>query len=181
MSKKKTQSVEELIQNIDLSVAQGDTITHTSELKGKTYTLNQKKRVTFGVGNIWLTTKNPTITFDKDLSSQEESIIRKAIADGTLVEGSTVILPIDRDDKVLAEYWHLVKTYGLVPADTKSKSMIKFKSLLRLGSDRNWTAKEIAKYCIKQEQEYKNRENIIRLLNDLHKNADCPDSFLEDN
>jgi hypothetical protein len=180
MAKKKEQTVEELIQNIDLSVAQGGAVTHTSSLVGKTFSLNQKKSVIFGVGDIWLDTKNYKVTITKELSVEHHDIFRKAISAGTLVEGDVKIPPVDKDKAVLEEYWHLIKTYGLSPTDNKSKSTPAFRKLLRIGEDRGWTAKEIAKYCMAREKESKNRENIIRLLKELHRNSECPETFSED-
>ena len=78
------------------------------------------------------------------------------------------------------EYWHLIKTFGLEPTNSKSESVIKFRQLLKNGVDRNWTAKEISSFCIEQEKKYKNRDRVIKLLNDLYKNSDCPVTLLEE-
>lgn len=180
MSKKNKTVVDDLIQNIDLSVSAGNQNFFTNTIKGKTISLNQKVQPFFGVGPIWLTSNSYSAIVPDNISYQEEEIIRKALSSNTIVEGKVYIPPIDKNKDVLSEYWHLVKTFGLEPTNNKSESVIRFRQLLKNGVDRNWTAKEITSFCIEQEKKYKNREKVIKLLNDVYKNSDCPVTLLED-
>jgi hypothetical protein len=180
MTKKNKTAVDDLIQNIDLSVSQGSQTFFTNSLKGKTISLNQKIQPVFGVGPIWLSSSNYSTVIPDTITYQEEEIIKKALSSGSIVEGNTYISPIDKNKDVLSEYWHLIKTFGLEPNNSKSESVIKFRKLLKEGVDRNWTAKEISSFCIEQEKKYKNRERVIKLLNDVYKNSDCPATLLEE-
>lgn len=179
-SVKNGDSIDSLIQNIDLSVTAGNQNFFTNSVKGKTISLNQKAQPFFGVGPIWLTSTEFSAVVPDTITYKEEEIIKKALASGSIVEGKVYISPIDRNKDVLNEYWHLIKTFGLDPTNNKSESLIKFRKLLRDGTDRNWTAKEISSFCIEQEKKYKNRERVIKLLNDVYKNSDCPVTLLEE-
>jgi len=181
MSKKNKQnSVDDLIQNIDLSVSNGSSTFFTNSIKGKTISLNQKLQPVFGIGPIWLTSSNYSAVVPDTITYQEEEIIKKGLSSGAIVEGKVYIPPIDKNRDVLNEYWHLIKTFGLEPTNSKSESVIKFRQLLKNGVDRNWTAKEISSFCIEQEKKYKNRDRVIKLLNDLYENSDCPVTLLEE-
>jgi len=180
MSKKSKNQVEDLIQNIDLSVSSNNQNFFTNSIKGKTVSLNQKVQSHFGIGNIWLNSANYSVVIPNDISYEQEEILKKALASGTLIEGKKYIAPIDKNKDVLTEYWHLIKTFGLDPTNNKSESMIKFRKLLKDGVDRNWTAKEISSFCIEQEKKYKNRDRVIKLLTDVYKNSDCPPTLLEE-
>lgn len=180
MTKKTKNAVDDIIQNIDLSVSSEKGTFFTKSLKGMTISLNQKVQSHFGVGPIWLTSSNYTTTIPDTISYQEEEILKKALSSGSIVEGNSYIPPIDKNKDVLNEYWHLIKTFGLDPTNTKSESVTKFRKLLKNGVDRNWTAKEISNFCIEQEKKYKNRERVLKLLNDIHKNSDCPATLLEE-
>lgn len=145
----------------------------------KVFSLNQKRETFLGIGRFWLSPDNYSFTVPSDVTKEETAKIRKAISNGILLEGEKYIPPIDKDQSVLDEYWHLLKTYGLDTNNTKSESTIQFRKIFKNGTDRNWTAKEVAKYCIKKETEYKNRDKIIKLLQDMHKYSSCPDTLLE--
>lgn len=153
--------------------------TQQMTLVDKTFSLNLKKQTILGFGRFWLTPENYSFTVPSDATQDELASITRAVSNGTLVEGDTYVPPIDRDESVLDEYWHLIKTYGLDTNNNKSESTIQFRKIFKNGTDRNWTAKEVAKYCIKKEAEYKNRDKIIRLLQDMHKYSSCPDTLLE--
>lgn len=181
MSKKSKTQIEDIIQNIDLSVSSNNQNFFTNSVKGKTISLNQKVQSHFGIGPIWLNCTNYSAVIPNDISYEHEEIVKKALSSGTLVEGKKYIPPIDKNKDVLNEYWHLIKTFGLEPTNNKSESVIKFRKLLKNGVDRNWTAKEISSFCIEQEKKYKNRERVIKLLNDVYKNSDCPTTLLEEN
>ena len=153
--------------------------TQQMTLVNKSFSLNLKKQTILGFGRFWLTPEQYSFTVPEDATQEELAAITRAVSNGTLVEGNTYVPPIDKDQAVLDEYWHLIKTYGLDTNNSKSESTIRFRKIFKEGTDRNWTAKEIAKYCIKQESEYKNRDKIIRLLQDMHKFSSCPDTLLE--
>jgi hypothetical protein len=155
-------------------------VSQQGNLIGKTFSLNQVMETFFGVGRFWLTPDNYTLTVPKDVKPSELVSISRAISQGILQEGDKYIAPITKNKDVLNEYWHLIKSKGLDTNDNKSESTIKFRALFRNGVDRNWTAKEVAKYCIKQETDYKNRERVLKLLQDMHKFSECPDTLLTD-
>lgn len=180
MSKKNKTAVDDIIQNIDLSVSSEKGTFFTNSLKGKSISLNQKVQSFFGVGPIWLTSADYSTVVPDSISPQDEEVLKKALSAGTIIEGKTYIPPIERNRDVLEEYWHLVKIFGLDPTNNKSESILKFRKLLKNGVDRNWTAKEISSFCIEQEKKYKNRERVIKLLNDVHRNSDCPATLLEE-
>lgn len=178
MTKNKPNKVDDSIKNLNIAAVMGGE-KPVSSVKGKTISLNLKSETFFGVGSIWLTPKNYTTVVPSTLTPDQEEIIQTALNSGLLLEGDVYVPPLDRQESVLEEYWQLIRAYGLDPADPKSKSMPAFRKLLKTGRDRNWTAKEVAKYCIKQETAYKNREKVLKLLQDLHKNSLCPDTLLE--
>jgi len=179
MSKDKSKNkVDEAIKTLDISAVMGGQSTETP-IKGKVVSLNLKKETFLGIGPMWFTPKNYCITIPSNLTADQVERVRNALKAGILVEGDVYIPPIDRDEKVLDEYWQLIKAYGLNSTEDKSKSMIAFRKLMKQGTDRNWTAKEIAKYCIKQETAGKNRDRVIKLLKDLHRFSMCPDTLLE--
>ena len=169
------------IQNLDISTSLAGKVSVGKSLKGKSITLNQKAESFFGTSNksIWLGPKTYSMVVPDTITPEEEIEVNNAISLGILVEGNTYIPPIDKDPKVLQEYWSLIKTHGLSPSDPKCKSFPKFSRLLKKPIDRNWTAKEITNYCIQEETKYKNREKIIGYLKAVHINADCPNTLLE--
>jgi hypothetical protein len=184
MSKKKdtnvsTPTVESMINALDLASISGPVVHFSNDVRGKVISLNQKLESFFGVGKVWLSSKNYSCTVPADASTDDVLLIKEAIAKGILVEGDVYIPPIDRNPSVLEEYWSLVKTYGLETTNDKSPAMIKFRKLLRHGVDRNWTGKEIAAHCIRQEEAYKHRPKIIQLLKEFQANVMCPDTLLE--
>lgn len=177
---KKTNTVEDTIKNLSIGATIGGDDYYSNSLIGKEVSLNQKKASNFRIGSLDLTNKRYSAKIKEDITSDQEQVIRKGLSMGLIVEGNVYIPPIDRDNTVLEEYWNLIKVYDLNPADPRSKSMPKFKLLYKKGVDRNWTAKEVAKFCMEQEKKYKNRERVLKLLNDLHKYSDCPDTLLEE-
>jgi len=163
---------------IDISATLGaETI--KAELVGQKISLNQKVESFFGVGNIWLTHENYSATVPDNLNPQQLEILERALAKGLVVKGDKYIPPIDRNEDVLEEYWNLIKTYGLDTNKEKDPSTIAFRKLFRSGVDRNWTAKEIANFCMEREARYKNRDKVMKLLKDTHKYSSCPDTLLE--
>lgn len=182
--KEKTQKADEpkttdMITNLDITAMIGGQTIETKPIKGKTVSLNLKMETFFGVGSIWLSPKKTSCIIPNDLTMSQEALIRKALAAGVLVEGDVKIPPIDKDKSVLEEYWQSIRLYGLEPANPNSKSMIKFQALYKKGVDRNWTAKEIASYCMEKERGYKNRELVLKLMQDILKYCICPDTLLE--
>tara|TARA_R110002074_G_scaffold402324_1_gene607026 strand:+ start:66614 stop:67180 length:567 start_codon:yes stop_codon:yes gene_type:complete len=183
MPKKTTKKVaaETVSQDIDTISISGTVGAETSKqtLKGKEISLNQKAESFFGIGDIWLTHTNYSATVPQNISPQHLSILEGALARGQVVLGNKYIPPIDRKDEVLEEYWHLIKTYGLDSTKDKCPAMVAFRKLFRVGTDRNWTAKEIANFCIERETRSKNRDKTLKLLRDTHRYSSCPDTLLE--
>lgn len=172
--------INNLIQSLDITSENAGII--SSGIRGRDIVLNLTQESFFGVGDkIWLTPNNYTCKIPENLTYEEEKIIRTALAAGSIRLGTQYIPNITRDKEVLAEYWSYVKQYGLstITDQPGYKTYEKFrKTLLKYGTDRNWTAKEIAKYCIEQEKQYKNRSTVIKLLNEVVLLTNCPDTLL---
>lgn len=183
--KKKEDTVNADIDSVSLSgtisADRIDTSKSDIKVRGETFSLNLKKESFLGIGDIWLSYKNHTAKIPEDISDALEKKIRNAVAKGILVPGDTFIPPITKDEAVLEEYWEYIKVFGLdvKPEGKQSDSVIKFRKLFKDGVDRNWTAKEIARFCSKREVEYKNRKRVLKLLEDLDRFSMCPDTLTE--
>ena len=167
------------ISDISLSGTIGAESITTKITEVKEISLNQKAEAFFGVAGIWLTHENYSAEIPKNISASDAKVIQRALDAGIIVEGNRYICPVDRDENVLEDYWHLIKSFGLDTTNSKSESTIAFRKLFKTGIDRNWTAKEVANFCIERETKYKNRDRIIKLLKELHKFSGCPDTLLE--
>jgi hypothetical protein len=177
MSKKKVESnLEKDIESISLGVSINQSTYNVTSLKGKNITLNFAKESFFGVGDIWLQEGKYTCVVPDNIKEKDEEILRDAIQKGIVVLGDHFIPNINKEQAVLEEYWDYIKTFGF--EDTQNhKAFSKFKKLFKYGIDRNWTAKEIVKYCISNELNYKSRPNVIKLLNQVFNRLDCPDTL----
>lgn len=172
--------VDKQIEDIDFAVSVGTETTVTKSVKGIEISLNTKAETFFGVGDIWLSSKDYTCKVPDNVSPATEIAIRNAIKRGVLVEGNVKINPIEKNNAVLDEYWDLIKTFGLENSVTNpSESLKRFRKLFKEGVDRNWTAKEIARFCYRKEQDYKNRDKVLKLLKDTIQFSTCPDTLLE--
>ena len=147
----------------------------SNNLIGKYVSINLKRGPYFGVGPVWLSINNFWTEVPSNLSDAEYALIAKGLANETLVYGKVFVSPIDRIANKLDEYWQEVKNTGFRTKESKAK----FASLLKKGSDGGWTAHEIAKHCIKQEVQYKNRQEIIRMLQQVIDNHEGPISLYE--
>lgn len=179
MPRKKKETTDSQDNDISISASVGAPSASDTKLKGKEISLNQKIESFFGVGDMWLTTENYSATVPDNLTTQQWEILTEALNRGHVVEGNVYIAPIDKDPEVLEEYWHLIKTYGIDTNNEQSVSTLAWRKLFRNGVDRNWTAKEIANFCMEREQRGKNRDRVMKLLKDTHKYSICPDSLLE--
>lgn len=176
--KQKEEKIDSLIENIDIVSVNNNEVHMTNPLVGLEVSLDLARESFFGVGPIWLSPKKYSCVIPDNLTSDQLLSIKRALERGVLVKGNTYLPAHKRDPGVLDEYWSLIKQFGL-EAIPQNKSYPKFKKLLKYGIDRNWTAKEIAKYCIENEKKYKNREKIIRLLTELLKISDAPDTLVD--
>lgn len=177
MARKSKENIDQEIDNIDMTVSINNTDYITNSIKGKEISLNFKKESFFGVGKIWLSSENHSCVVPEEISSADETIIKKAINSGVLILGNSFVPNISRDENVPIEYWDLIKSYGIRPTE-ESKSFKKFKYLIKYGIDRNWTAKEIIKICIENEKQYKNRKDVIKYLESVFDTIQCPDTLL---
>lgn len=177
MGRKSKEQVDQEIDQIDMTVSINNSDFFTNSVKGKEISLNFKKESFFGIDNIWLSADNYSCVVPETISPQAEAVIKKAIEQGILCLGNVFIQNKDRDDNVPNEYWELIKQYGISPKKD-DKSFKKFKYLIKYGVDRNWTAKEIIKTCIENEQKYKNRKEVIKYLNSVFDTIACPDSLV---
>lgn len=170
------------IESLDISSIMGSTSTATQSYAGRKIALNQKVETFFGVGNkkIWLSPQNYTCVVPENLTAEETDVLKTAISQSkVLLDSDKYIAPIERSDSVLSEYFDFIKQYGLDIADKKSRSVAKFRQLVRMKIDRNWSAKEIIRFCIEQEKKYKNRDKVIKLLNNVLFNSDAPEFLLD--
>lgn len=187
MPRKPNQKVEEvtvdqLIDSVDVSSSVGAVKTESKPIANLNVSIDLSKRTFFGLpsGKMRLGPKNFTCVIPSDLNTEEEMMVRNLIDTGELVLNcKDYIPPFTRSDDVLKEYFDFIKQYGLDPANQKSPSIIKFKNLVRMSIDRNWSAKEILRYCIEQETKLKNREKVIKTLKNTLFNSNAPDSLLE--
>lgn len=187
MPKKTNQKVEEptidqIIDSVDVSTTVGSVKTESKPIANLDVSINLEKRTFFGLpsGKMRLGPKNYTCVIPSDLSNEEEIMVRSLIDTGELVLNTKeYIPPFTRSDEVLKEYFDFIKQYGLDPVNQKSPSIIKFKNLIRLSIDRNWSAKEILRYCIEQETKTKNREKVIKTLKNALFNSTAPDTLLD--
>ena len=182
--KPETDPIDAKIESLDISSVMGSTSTATAteSYAGRKIALNQKVETFFGVGNkkIWLSPQNYTCVVPQDLTPEETEQLKTAIKQSkVLLDSDKYVAPIERSNDVLSEYFDFIKQYGLDIADKKSKSVAKFRQLVRMKIDRNWSAKEIIRFCIEQEKKYKNRDKIIRLLNNVLFNSDAPEFLLD--
>lgn len=178
--KKEKNNVDASISAMDLDTTIDNKVHTSATIKaGDKISLNQKKETFVGVAGLWFTPKAYCHEIPANVTIDQLIQIKDLIANEILLLGDIKILPLEKDKAVLGEYWELLKREGLKVKDKKSRSVAKFRALLLRPIDRNWTAKEICKYCIEQEVKYKNRADIIKLLTDLAVNANCPDSLQE--
>lgn len=178
---KAEESVDQIIESVDVSTTLGNTKTETKPITGLNLTINLAKRTFFGLpsGKIKLGPKDYTCVVPDTLSDEEIVMLKNAIAVNDLVlDTKEYIPPFTRSDEVLKEYFDFIKEYGLDPSNQKSKSIVKFKNLIRMSIDRNWSAKEILRYCIEQETKTKNRPKVIKVLNNALINSTAPDNLL---
>lgn len=181
MAKNKTKSneqssIESQIDGLSVGISINDVAYNSLPLKGKNITLNFQKESFFGVGDIWLQEGNYTCVVPENISPRDEDILRDAVNKGIVVLGDHFIPNVQKDEKVLEEYWDYVKRFGFADS-SKHKSFEKFKKLFRYGTDRNWTAKEVVKHCISCELKYKSRADVIKLLNEIYNRLNCPDTL----
>ena len=180
--KTEASDIDKKIDSMDITASLGETSVSTINYVGRKITLNQKVETFFGIGNkkIWLSPNSYTCTVPDNLTNEELDVLRKAIdSKVVIIDSDAYICPIERSDEVLKEYFDYIKQYGLELSDKKSKSVAKFRQLVRIKIDRNWSAKEIIRYCIEQEKKYKNREKIIKILNNVLFNSDAPEFMLD--
>jgi len=179
--KKEDETLDTLIQEIDITTISGDTIFNSITVKGKTVSLNFKAETFFGVGPIWLDINKYSCVIPDTITTKQEEIIKTALKRGILIEGDKYYPRFTRNNDVLDEYWNVIKQYGLASLGDGRDCKIsfeKFKKLLKYGTDRNWTTKEIADHCIAEEKKYKNRKQVLKLLTELIKLTDAPDTLV---
>lgn len=181
MAKNKTKSneqssIESQIADLAVGVSINDIAYNSVPLKGKNITLNFQKESFFGVGDIWLQEGKHTCIVPENITPRDEEILRDAINKGIVVLGDHFIPNVQKDQAVLEEYWDYIKRYGFVDS-SQHKAFSKFKKLFRYGTDRNWTAKEVVKYCITSELKYKSRQDVLKLLNNIFNRLNCPDTL----
>lgn len=170
-SKNKTQTeakneANDLINALDINVSSTEGNHATKSIVGKKVSLNLKMEQFFGVGPFRLNKTQYCAKIPDNLTVEETLLIKEALFNGLLLEGEVYVNPNVKDKTVPNEYWDYIKKYGLEP-DRKHKAFQKINHLMRYGSDRGWTLKEITKYCIQQEKIYKSRPRVLKLLNEV--------------
>ena len=181
-TKKKTASKpsEETI-NPNIKVTKGDDgPVSTKEISnehlvGQIISLNNKLASFFGAGPIWLTPTKYWCEIPEGLTKAEYQSIVDSVKLGVIVFGKEFIPPIDKDPRVLEEYWSVIK------ANKKGKKTM---DLLRVlndrGVDRGWTAQEIAYFCSEKERSNRGDKAVISILELLADSYQGPYSLYEE-
>lgn len=137
----------------------GATLEGTDSLVGQVISLNMKKGPFFMTGDIKLTPERYHTTVSEGMPIGYYETIRKNLIAGYIVRGKERILVIDRPEGVL-EAWE-----AMITKEGRSKtSVAAFKELIRTKKDNGHSLAEIARYCLKQERNNKNREDVNKLL-----------------
>ncbi|MHA2063611.1 MAG: hypothetical protein ACXABY_04425 [Candidatus Thorarchaeota archaeon] len=143
-------------------------------LSGKVVSINQKSATYFGVGDgdnrVWLSPENYWCQIPDDLTSQDYEILTRGLAEGKLVWGKVFVPPIDKPSNVPDEYWIAIEAKGFEAPGAKQK----FSRLLRSGTDRGYTAIELAEFCYDKERNGRRRPSVLRLLKEVMDNYDGP-------
>lgn len=155
---------------VTVSVGGDPTLPGRNNLIGKEISINLRATSMFGIGPIFLTPKNYWCVIPDGLTNEEYNMIQVHLNDGLLVMGKKFIEPVARASDVPEEYWIAIDKSGLDNKVTKDK----FAKLLRMGVDRNYTAKEIAEYCLQRESKRKNRKGVINALTQIINNHSSP-------
>lgn len=138
--------------------------TTKEKLAGQIVSINLKKTTYFGLPEgIWLTPENYWVKIPDDLSKDSYKILETSIRLGNLVFGKIYIPPVDKASNIKESYWMLIKDKGFESKEAKSK----FTDLVRKGQDSGWTAIEIAKFCLDNENANKKRKQVITILDQL--------------
>ncbi len=133
-------------------------------ISGKTISLNLKVASMFAVGDIQLTPTRYWAVVSHGKDENYYDIINKGLDLGRIVLGKVYVDPLVKDPAVLTEYWDAVRIRG------KGKDTIeKLRLLVRKQIDRNYTIEEIANHIIEKEKKFKNRDEILKLMDELKK------------
>lgn len=135
--------------------------TGNKHLAGQIISLNAKEGLTFAIGDIELTTQKYWATVSDGMPDSYYDIIQGSIEDGRIVLGKKHIPAYDKPAGVVEEYYTAIK------GGKNAKSVAKFRALIKKGTDRNYTIAEIATGCIKVERATKNREEVLKFLQDV--------------
>lgn len=135
----------------------------------------------FGLGPshfpvLWLSTENWYDTVPAGLDNEQAGILSKAIAQGTVVVGKKWIPPLTKDKKVLSKYIETLRSARMV--DEKFKSVIR--SLLLSGKEGNYTAIEIFRKMLVDEQSRTNRDTFMSYLKEAIDHSKGPEILVQD-
>jgi hypothetical protein len=131
-------------------------------IAGQIVSLNMKKGSMFAIGDIHLTPTNYWATISPGMDKEYYEVLHRGLEYGSIVAGKRYVPSIEKDPKVLNEYWEIVKQQG------KSKDVIeKLKLLVKNKSDRNFSIDEIAAHLQKKEVAGRNRKEVLALITDL--------------
>ena len=140
------------------------TIGGQNTLAGQIISLNTKHTSTFGIGDIWLTSKNYWATVSKDMPDKYYQVISKGLKTGSIVWGKKRVLPIDRNPETLKEWYQALNLEG----GRTPKMVAAFKSLIAKRIDGKYTLGEITRYCMAEERKGKNREEVLTFLKEVY-------------
>lgn len=128
-------------------------------LVGEIVSIDLKRGPFFRVGDIDLSRKRYWATVSDNMPDEYYNILENGLYHGYIVAGKRRILAVDKPSGVLEAWETLINKEG------RSKtSMLAFKELIAAGKDRGYTFSEIARHCLKKERLGKNREDTIKLL-----------------
>lgn len=173
MAAKKKSTTKKSSNSNDVNITSTVGASGKNSLVGQKISINLKKESIFGVGPIWLTPKNYWCEIPDDLTPEEYATISMGLKLGKIVKGKEFIPPVDRDESVLENWYRRIKQFGLSNKNNRDVKELRsdLKYLILSGKDKNWTAKEIAEYCLQREAEGANRREVIRQLTQVVVNS----------
>jgi hypothetical protein len=149
--------------------------------QGMPISIDLSKISYFGLGpnhfpTLWLSPDNWYDTVPEGLDDEQANILARAIASGEVVVGKRWIPPIRKDKHVLDKYINHLRSARVV--DDKFKKPIQ--QLFLSKKEGNYTAVEIFRKLLVDEQNRTNRDNFIAYLKEAIANYSGPELLVQD-
>ena len=137
----------------------GVTLEGTDSLVGEVISLNLKRGPYFGIGDIALSPERYHATVSPGMNQEYYTVIRNGLTEGYIVRGKKRVAIFERRKGVLEAWYSMVKKEGRSP-----KAVDAFKTLIRKGRDEGYSLDEIARHCLKMENNGRNKQEVVHLL-----------------